>query len=131
MTKNKGNNDWTTQRAALDREVLDCKEVITRYKQTPRPYRDVTDSEYAHARKRLIEAATEIKYGDYEAAKPADPYASMSLAQLRAQQEAFNKELAERREAGGRASGEDFAKVMTLAARIQALAQQEGAGDGE
>lgn len=129
--------NWEEKRAELEREVLEAKQKVMRYERTLRPFRDITDSEYRQAKKRMIEAATEISQGDYEVNKPADPLADMSLEQLK---ELYEKEKAAYVGDGktwgdegfvARPTGDarELTKLMRIQTKIQALEAAEGAGE--
>lgn len=106
--------DWEKKRAELEREVLELKRLITRYEGTLRPHREVTESEYKSAKRRLIEAATALQQGDYEAKKPTDPLVDMSLAQLK---EFYKKEKENYK--GGAGSSRQCAKLLRIQTKIQ------------
>ncbi|MBD8028612.1 hypothetical protein H9636_18415 [Ureibacillus sp. Re31] len=106
--------DWDKKRAELEKKVLESQQTIRKYERTLRPYREVTDSEYKKAKKRLIEAATEIHQGDFESNKPMDPLVDMSISQLK---ELYDKEKAEYK-------SNDIRKRVNLM-RIQTKIQQK------
>lgn len=113
--------NWEKKKAELEKEVLESQQTIRKYERTLRPYREITDSEYKQAKKRLIEAATEIRQGDYEANKPMDPLADMSIEQL--------KELHEKEKGnykGGAGSSRQGAKLLRIQTKIQALEAATG-----
>lgn len=109
-------NNWAEKRKELERNLLDAKQKVMHYDSTFRPYRKVTDSEYREAKRDLICLATEIRNGDHEATKPADPYEGMSVVQLK---QLYDDKKAEYK--GGAGSGRQAAELITINTRIQAL----------
>ncbi|API93492.1 MULTISPECIES: hypothetical protein [unclassified Virgibacillus] len=109
-------NNWAEKRKELERQLIDAKQKVMHYDRNLRPYRTVTESEYREAKRDLICLATEIRNGDHEVTKPADPYEGMSVAQLK---QLFDDKKAEYK--GGAGSSRQAAELLTINTRIQAL----------
>ncbi|MED4830390.1 hypothetical protein [Bacillus atrophaeus] len=114
-------NEWLDKRAQLEKELLDAKRAVISYESTLKPYRTVTDSEYHEAQKAVINLNTAISEGDYDAARPADPYANMTVEELRS---LYDEKKAGYKGSAG--SGHLAAELMGIDTRIQRL-QSEAA----
>lgn len=111
--------NWEKKKAELEKEVLESQQTIRKYERVLRPCREVTDSEYRQAKKRLIEAATEIH--DYEENKAVDPLANMTISQLK---ELYDREKENYK--GGAGSSRQGAKLLRIQTKIQALEAAAG-----
>lgn len=118
--------NWAETRAALERKLLDAKQTVVDYENTFPRQRTITESEYRQAKRDMIDAATAISYGDYEANKPADPFDGMTLEQLKALYEQQKAAIV----GDGKTWGDDgfvvqrpdhreIAKLMKIQTRIQ------------
>ncbi|MBM7717098.1 MULTISPECIES: hypothetical protein [Siminovitchia] len=124
---------WEVKRAQLEREKLDTMAIIRRYDNTPRPFRDVTDSEYKAASSRLTQISTEISEGDYEANKPVNPLDYMTKAELQAALKELTDDVHQteaqaeyKRETGynftiPRKDNRKLADIMAIQTRLQAM----------
>ncbi|GGH85150.1 hypothetical protein JOD43_003906 [Pullulanibacillus pueri] len=116
---------WAQERAKLEREIIECKQTISSYDGTFKPYRNVTDSEYRVARKRITEAATEISQGDYEINKPADPYMGMTYDELKTKYDEMTADYQARDGRDTRA----MVEIMKVNTRMQAMENEKGADE--
>ncbi|MFS0647080.1 hypothetical protein [Siminovitchia sp. 179-K 8D1 HS] len=116
--------EWSEKRAQLEREKLDTMAIIRRYDSTPRPYRDVTDSEYKAARSRLAQISTQISEGDYEANKPVNPLDYMTKAELQASLKELTDDVNGTQYEGQKIPKKDHRKLADIVAiqtRLQAM----------
>lgn len=117
--------NWQETRAALERKLLDAKTTVRGYEATLPRLRTITESEYMQAKRDMIDAATAIYEGDYQASKPADPLAGKSIAEL---EELYEQEKAKyigdptvKRGTGDARQG---AKLLRIQTRIDQLKQE-------
>lgn len=114
---------WEVKRAQLEREKIDTMAIVQRYDNTPRPLRDITDSEYRTAKSRLMQISTHISEGDHEANKPVNPYDQMSKTELQAALDKLKAEVTAVDYEGQMLPGKDGRKVAQIM-RIQTIVQK-------
>lgn len=92
------------KRAQLERKKTDTMAIVQRYDNTPRPLRDITDS-------------------DYEADKPVNPYDRMSKTELQAALDKLKAEVTAVDYEGQMVPAKDGRKIAQIM-RIQTILQK-------
>ncbi|MFC7801619.1 hypothetical protein ACFTRE_22855 [Bacillus subtilis] len=113
-------NEWKAKRSELEQQLIDAKQTVIKYEGTLKPFRTITESEYRDAKRAVIDLATQISDGDYEAGRPSDPYEGMTAQELRS---LYEQKKADYRGFAG--SGQEAAELMRIDTRIQALESEE------
>ncbi|WMW48978.1 hypothetical protein RFN66_08585 [Bacillus paralicheniformis] len=111
---------WKEERAELERQLINAKQTVIKYEGTLKPSRTVTESEYREAKRVVVDLASQISNGDYEAGRPSDPYEGMTAQELRS---LYEEKKANYRGYAG--SGREAAELMRIDTRIQALESRE------
>lgn len=116
---------WEVKRAQLERKKNDTMAIVQRHDNTPRPLRDITDSEYRAAKSRLMQISTQISEGDHEANKPVNPYDQMSKVELQAALDKLKTEVTAVDYEGQMVPAKDGRKIAQIM-RIQTILQAMG-----
>lgn len=113
-------SEWKEKRAELERQLINAKQTVIKYEGTLKPFRTITESEYRDAKRAVIDLASQISNGDYEAGRPSDPYEGMTAQELRS---LYEEKKANYRGYAG--SGREAGELMRIDTRIQALESEE------